>query len=160
MGEACFDRAHLHKVTFSKVTFVGKVNFSRATLTGVRFVDCIFKDAISWDFAKGDARFENVLFEGDISFERSSLAKVLVSMPSAESSPLELSDDLQAMIDATEKMVIDEDMPSEAFDEDESSDDDYYYEYEDIGEEFDEVLDNDADGGDELEEAAGGDEEL
>uniref|UniRef100_A0A7S2ZSZ8 Uncharacterized protein n=1 Tax=Rhodosorus marinus TaxID=101924 RepID=A0A7S2ZSZ8_9RHOD len=39
MGDACFDRASLHKVTFAKVTFVGKVNFGGATLTAVRFVD-------------------------------------------------------------------------------------------------------------------------
>uniref|UniRef100_A0A7S2ZTT5 Uncharacterized protein n=1 Tax=Rhodosorus marinus TaxID=101924 RepID=A0A7S2ZTT5_9RHOD len=162
MGDACFDRASLHKVTFAKVTFVGKVNFGGATLTAVRFVDCIFKDSVSWDFVKGgkDVRFENVLFEGGVSYERSSLAKVLISMPSAESSPLKLSDDLQSMIDATDKIAVDEDMPVEASEEDEASDDEYYYEYDDVGEDLDEDNYADENEGDEVEEATGGDEEL
>mmetsp|Transcript_31580 Transcript_31580/g.122304 ORF Transcript_31580/g.122304 Transcript_31580/m.122304 type:complete len:82 (+) Transcript_31580:1402-1647(+) len=81
-------------------------------------------------------------------------------MPSAESSPLKLSDDLQSMIDATDKIAVDEDMPVEASEEDEASDDEYYYEYDDVGEDLDEDNYADENEGDEVEEATGGDEEL
>uniref|UniRef100_A0A7S3EG71 Uncharacterized protein n=1 Tax=Rhodosorus marinus TaxID=101924 RepID=A0A7S3EG71_9RHOD len=80
--------------------------------------------------------------------------------PSAESSPLKLSDDLQSMIDATDKIAVDEDMPVEASEEDEASDDEYYYEYDDVGEDLDEDNYADENEGDEVEEATGGDEEL